>query len=571
MPGQAPVYVRRVSMLADLSTGLSRRPRLQGGLAIGAVTLFTGLISERWAGLDTPDSSFYASLGLFGDEVTDRAPFPSYYWTRLGVIAPVRALTEVFGTWPGLAIYRMLLLLLIVAGSYLILRRYTSALSATFLVAITSLSTVVLSYLGNPYPTGAVLAGTVVLIACAMWHTKAGAVAAGVAAGWLVMVNPPGALLAGTIWLVLRIQARPKLRSFIVHDILVSGASALVTFLIFLGMGRLLFPKLDWFGTYLESNARMTYSDFASKTAVWLGDISLLVPVAVLVIVVVAWLTHRDQIAAQRALVISTVSITFMLVFSPMLGGFVLESPMYQAMLWPPAMVALGLVLTFALPDQGWNRWQGAVGLIAIAIVFIAGHLTPNLNLAMGWLLAACCVAVFLFASYKRTIGALLGLALVLAGAQLLQNSRGQIGLYYPSPYSYAFNANPISEKIHTAVNTQEWLLANTTREDTILDWVEGDWARGDRELYVVAAMQLWGENRVTLERALTNDDITRLQTIKPSVLAMYGQTMDGVMAFWSSIPAANRPTAPNCYDFSWPNAQIPQGHACLTRLTWAN
>ena len=98
MPGQAPVYVRRVSMLANLSTGLSQRPRLQGGLAITAGTLFTGLISERWAGLDTPDSSFYASLGLFGDEVTDRAPFPSYYWTRLGVIAPVRALTEVFGT-----------------------------------------------------------------------------------------------------------------------------------------------------------------------------------------------------------------------------------------------------------------------------------------------------------------------------------------------------------------------------------------------------------------------------------------------------------------------------------------
>ena len=554
-----------------LSTKLSQHPRAQAGLAIAGVTLFTGLVSQRWTGLDTPDSSFYASLGLFGDEVTDRSPFPSYYWTRLGVIAPVRALTEVFGTWPGFAIYRMLLLLLIVAGSYLILRRYTSALSATFLVAITSLSTVVLSYLGNPYLTGSVLAGTVVLIACAMAKTKASSVIAGIALGWLVMVNPPGVLLAGAIWLVLRIQSRPKIRSFLARDILISGASAIATFIIFLGIGRLLFPKLNWFSTYLEANSRLNYSDFASKTAVWLGDISLIVPVAVLAIVVAAWVTHRDEVAAQRALVISTVSISFMLVFSPMMGGIALEAPMYQAMLWPPAMVALGLVLTFALPDQGWNRWQGGVGLIAIALVVIAGHLQPNLNLAMGWALAAVSVAVFLFASYKRTIGALLGLALVLSGAQLLQNSRGQIGLYYPSPYSYAFNTNPISEKIHTAVNTQEWLLANTTREDKILDWVQGDWVGGDRELYVVAAMQLWGENRVTLEPALTNDDITRLQTIKPSVLAMYGQTMDGVMAFWSSIPAANRPTAPNCYDFTWPTAQVSQGHACLTQLTWGN
>jgi hypothetical protein len=244
---------------------------------------------------------------------------------------------------------------------------------------------------------------------------------------------------------------------------------------------------------------------------------------------------------------------------------------MYQAMLWPPALVALGLVLTFALPDQGWNRWQGAVGIIAIALVFIAGHLKPNLNLAMGWALAAVCIAVFLFASYKRTIGALLGLALVLSGAQLLQNSRGPIGLYYLSPYNYAFNANPISEKLQAAVTTQEWLLANTTREDTILDWVQGDWVGGDRELYVVAAMQLWGENRVTLEPTLSDVDIERLGSIKPTALALYGQTMDGVMAFWSSIPAANQPTAPKCYDFTWPNAQIPQGLACLTKLSWGN
>ena len=55
-----------------LSTKLSQHPRAQAGLAIAGVTLFTGLVSQRWTGLDTPDSSFYASLGLFGDEVTDR-------------------------------------------------------------------------------------------------------------------------------------------------------------------------------------------------------------------------------------------------------------------------------------------------------------------------------------------------------------------------------------------------------------------------------------------------------------------------------------------------------------------
>ncbi|MBK9738900.1 MAG: hypothetical protein IPO93_05220 [Actinobacteria bacterium] len=103
---------------------------------------------------------------------------------------------------------------------------------------------------------------------------------------------------------------------------------------------------------------------------------------------------------------------------------------------------------------------------------------------------------------------------------------------------------------------------------------MQGDWVGGDRELYVVAGMQLWGENRVTLEPTLTPDDVARLEQIRPSVIAMFGQTMDGVLDFWSSIPAANTPTPPECYDFAWaPNPasafQVTQGHTCLTRLTW--
>ena len=204
----------------------------------------------------------------------------------------------------------------------------------------------------------------------------------------------------------------------------------------------------------------------------------------------------------------------------------------------------------------------------------LGAHLSLGLGLVWGWLLAAVVLVICLFASYKGTIGAMAGVALLLSAAQVLQNSRGDIGLYYLSPYSWAFNANPISDRLHTAVNSQEWLLAQTTREDQILSWVQGDWVGGDRELYVVAGMQLWGENRVTLEPTLTADDIVRLDQIRPSVIAMFGQTMDGVRAFWSSIPAANAATAPECYDFAWaPNPAsaftVTQGHTCLTRLTW--
>ena len=554
--------------------------RLREPAVVVAITAFVALISQQWAGLDTPDSSFYASLSLFGDQVTDRAPIDSYYWTRLGYIAPVQFLHGIFGVGGGFIAWRVLLILLLTGSIYVALRRFTNISSATFLTIIGSLSSVTLSYLGNTYLTGTVLAGTAVAMAAALFDGKRAALVAGVALGWLVMVNPPGALLAGTLWLAIRLQARissmrDDTAKGVAFDIVFAAIAAAVTFIGFWIIGRILFPGLDWFGTYLESNARIDYSNFASADAVWLRDISLIVPFAIAVTVVIAWFTHRSERAAQRALVISLTSIAFMLVFNPLMGGIPLEAPMYQAMLWPPAMLALCLVTTMALPDTKWTALQIIVGAIAVAVVVGAGYLALGLSLLVGWIIAVAIVTIFLVSAYKRTVGAIAGLAVLLGGAQLLQNSRDDLGLYYLSPYQWAYASNPISDRLDTAITVQEWLLANTTRDDAILGWVDGDWVNGDRELYVVAGMQLWGENRVTLEPTLTDTDgLARLDTYRPDVIAMYGQTKESVLQFWQSIPSANNATAPTCLDFDWaPNPAskftVDKGVACLTRLTW--
>ncbi len=543
--------------------------RVREPVTVLVITILVALISQRWAGLDTPDSSFYASLALFGDEITDRAPIDSYYWTRLGYIAPVGLLTNLLGTWAGFEAYRVLLLLVLVTSSYVILRRFTGIASAGFLAGLLALSTVPLSYLGNSYLTGSVLAGTAAVIAAAMRSGVRPALLSGALLGWLVMVNPPGAILAGTLWVAIRIHGRIRVREFVA-----AAATTVVAFAVFWLIGLAMFPGLSWFGAYVDSDARSRLSDFASKELVWLQDISLVVPVVILIGVVVVWATHRREIAAQLALIISLTSVSFMLVFNPLMGGIALEAPMYQSMLWPPALISLGLVTTLAMPERRWTKLQVGAGVVAVALVIFTGFIAPGFTLAVGWIIAIATMAVFLLAGYKGTIGAIAGLALVLGGAQLLQNSRGDIGLYYLSPYQWAYAENPIRDRIGTAVNTQEWLLAKTTRDDEILSWVGGDWVNGDRELYVVAGMMLWGENRVTLEPTITPDDAARLDTIRPDVIAMYAPSMDQVLQFWQSIPSANRPTAPECYDFSWePNPasafQYTQGHACLTRLSW--
>lgn len=540
------------------------------------ITLAVGLLSQRWTGLDTPDSGFYASLALFGSEVTDRAPETSYYWTRLGYIVPVQLITDALGTWLGFAVWRMFLLFLIVVSFFSVLRLFVGTWAAATLTTMTALSSAVLSYLGNTYLTGTVLAGLAVAITAPLVGRRwLSAALGGVVLGWLAMVNPYGAFLAGGLWVILMATTTWLTRWRTVQVSLTQGLIALIsglsTFALFLLSGRVVFPAMDWFAVYVEWNAKVDYADFASDSAVWLSDISLLVPAMITVICVGLWLRDRASTARQLAAILTIAVLVLAFAFAPYMAGITLEAPIYQVMVWPPMLLALALSVTPALTD--WTRSATGVAVAGIALTFAAGFVSIVLPGLIGIVLALLTSAVVLI-FMPRNSRAPLALALItltLVSAALLQNSRRDIGLYYLSPYAWAFQSNPISAKVHTAVNTQEWLLANTSRADTMLLWVDGDWVNGDRDLYAVAAMQLWGENRVTLEPVLTEADISRMNDIQPSVLALYGPSMDGIYRFWQSIPRQLNPTAPTCYDFPWPTPERPVGHACLTRLQWEN
>ena len=540
------------------------------------LTLGLLAITQRFSGLDTPDSSFYASLSIFGSEVTDRAPVDSYYWTRLGYIAPVRGLTLLLGPILGLFAYKALLLLLLTGSTFTLLRRHTQWLPATFLTLIVTTSTVILSYLGNPYLTGSVLAGTAALIALATQPTRASVITSGVILGWLLMVNPPGFLLAGVLWSALVIHSTqvartpPRTRAI---GLAITAATALVTFLAFLWLGTLIFPGMNWWQTFTATTA-IEMSNFASTNPVWLEDISLLVPASALVIAFITWLRNRASLATQRAFIISMTSIAFMLVFSPVMGGISLEAPLYQSMLWPPALIAVTLAMTTRMPDfPGTTRpWFILAIIIGVALTVAAGFIDPGFTFVTGLVVMIALTAVLLLTP-RTTVATILALSSWAAGAQLTQNSRDDLGLYYLSPYNWAYSQNPIETKLRTAINSQQWLLDNTNDDDTVLVWVDGPWTQGDRELFIAAGMQLWGENRVTLEPTLSDAyGIAQLQTQQPNVIALYGKSMDAVTRFWESIPPEWNPSPPMCYDYAWPDdlsTDFPttEGHTCLSRL----
>ena len=80
-----------------VSARVAHTTRLREWISPLLVAVGIFVLSQQWSGLDTPDSEFYASLAIFTDAVTDRAPIDSYYWTRLGLIAPAHLAISLLG------------------------------------------------------------------------------------------------------------------------------------------------------------------------------------------------------------------------------------------------------------------------------------------------------------------------------------------------------------------------------------------------------------------------------------------------------------------------------------------
>jgi hypothetical protein len=532
---------------------------------ITALTLVIGLIAQQWTGLDTPDSSFYFSLANFGSEVTDRAPIDSYYWTRLGVIAPTYALTQVFGPWIAYFIWRLLLLATIIAAIYVATRKFnatrnTSALLAGSLVT----STVILSYLGNPYVTATAFAAIAVTTTSALFTSKKATITSGAALGWLAMINPYAALLAGSIWLAITIQHhfahRPTTKiTHLVTRFTLAAVSAAITFGTFLLVGIQLFPGMNWFSTYIEWNAKLDYANFASKSPVWLTDPSLLAPLAMLVVVVIQWWRFRAP-ATQVALTISFTTLGFTLTFLPAMAGITLEATIYTSMLWIPTSIALAITFADRVTAPIW------ITPIALVILITTGFQAIDFN---GYIAVAIAIITTAFlATTRRNSLMIVALIIFLSGAQLIQNSRDQIGLYYSSPFAWAYQDNPVKLKLANSLKAQQWLINNTKPTDQILTYVDGNWLKGDRDLYVAAAMQFWGENRSGVDTTIRPEDLERIIASKPTVIALYGPNKTALEQYAKSLPKGLNMGPLTCNTFDWPTF-AQQANACI--LTSAN
>ena len=558
-------------------------------LAIAAFSAFASG-SRSWAGFNSPDSEFYASLALYGHEVTDRAVEPSYFWTRLGYIAPVRALTSALGPWLGFAVWRFTLIALMCFGVYWVTLRFSGRGLAVVVALLVTLNSLVLSYVGNSYVTGTVLAATVLLIAVACWGISDGvprpwlpAALAGALVAWLAMLNPYACMLAAALWIGVRgvglaVCKQDRWRT-VRRDGIAAAIGFVIAFMAFLGIGKILFREFDWFTTYLTWNSRLNQADFASSPNVWTTDVALLVPALAIVAALVSGLITRWPRPAVIGLVLALVNVVFALGYVSLVPGPTLESSYYIAMLWPAALISLGLSAAAVMPVLGDRRAAIVSGCAVVgfgALAIRAGRSQSPFTLldALPWLFfgLGCFALAGLLARRAITALAATSLALIAFGtagvtAQYLQNGRGSIGWFSQYPFASAYVDFGAQQAMESKIAVQDWLLARTTPQDRVAIWTDPD-----RLLSSVAAMQLWGaDNLVSSMPVLSRDDVNRLEAMNPTVIAMYAPDRADIDAFYASIPGWAQPSALECTRFTLPDARVANSTACITRLTWLN
>jgi len=550
-------------------------------LGIWAMVMW-GVGAKWWTGFNSPDSQFSATLAIFGHTVNDRALDASYYWTRLGYLTPVRGLIEIFGTFTGFAIWRGLMLLLIIASTYWMARRLTGRALSVALTFFVAMNSMVLSYLGNTYATGSAMAASFVLFALGTSRLKptpgrgyllAQPIFVGLVFGWLVMLNPYNALLSGFIWLAIRVVAwwvdRVSLLALL-REFLLIALGFVVSMIGFLLLGRQMFPGLNWLETYRSWTSRLDFETYISDTNIWMRDVAFLVLLVALLTCVFAFALVRNR-WTFAALAIALMNIAFTLVYMKLIPGPWIEAPHYAAMCWPGALTAIVIAIAaiyghrpvvfvgwiFILALIGFMVWSGhsdrifpmstglSIVLLSSAVVFVTLLLCATRGSLVGWLAVMLALIV-------------LGLA-----SQFLQNGRGNLGIYGQYPMNAAYFDYQVEDLMKSNVIAQEFVLAHTTPTDRIATWTDPD-----RLTSTIAAMQLWGiYNNVPEGAKLSPDGVNVLRALRPTALALYAPQRSQIDQFYSSIPAAFAPSSLQCTQVPYLGIGSPTASVCVTHL----
>lgn len=529
--------------------------------------------ASTWTPPNTPDSEFYLSLGAFGHDVTARAPNPAYYWTRLGVVGPMRTLTRVFGVDIGLWIWRWLLITLAVVPTYLFARRLKGAAAGVAAAAVVLLNTVFITVVGNTYPTGAVV--SLLIAECALlglalisgerarWTCV---VLAGVAVGWIAMCNQIAAIFAVLAAIpfaavMMRREWRRGLLSWVA-----AAAAAVGTLVVFLVGGHFLFPGLNWLDTTRYYAEVLRSEAFHAAGLDWLAaSPGIVLLVALLVSALIVAPGSPDRTAICTLAVSTGLCGAFAMWNQFVSGGSLLETPVYVAMLWGPALVLAATLVSVILPG-GHTGWLAVVAVITAAVLvgtfWTAGVWVVPWGIVIG---ATIVVAIICWRTVPRSLRAAVGLiavATLVLGAQALQNGT-PVNAHVISlriPYWSSYRATTAGAVMRQDLDVERWVIG-ATPGSRVMVWSP------DPLFGSPAAMSLNGPNALSMTGTITPPQRAWVSAVGPVHILTLAATASGARRLASRLRVLHlRAMAPDCSSFAGEDG-VPVVHACLTAL----
>ena len=152
-------------------------------------------------------------------------------------------------------------------------------------------------------------------------------------------------------------------------------------------------------------------------------------------------------------------------------------------------------------------------------------------------------------------------------GSQVLQNGRGNLGIYGQYPFRSAFVDFNYRDQMHSKIAVQEWVLATTEDDDRLALWTDPERLTAD-----VAAMQLWGGyNIFTTQATLDRESTQQLEELRPTAIVMYAPTQAQIDDFFATLPPWSLPTPLECTSRPYLGIGSGEVNVCITRLTWIN
>ena len=531
--------------------------------------------ASTWTPPNTPDSEFYLSLGAFGHDVTARALNPAYYWTRLGVVAPMRLFTKVFGVEVGLWAWRWLLITMATVPTYFLGRRLNGMAAGTAAALFVLLNTVFITVVGNTYPTGAIVAllvaeGTLLSVAFLVGRRSGMALLAlaGVAIGWIAMCNQIAALFALFLaFPFVVMMVRRDWRTALLGWGLAAVASV-ATFLCFLWSGTVLFPGLDWIETTRYWATAINAAAFRAPDLSWLSASPNLLVLAVLLLAGLVASTERGRtrppvaaLAAGLALCVSYAGWNDFVA-----GGSLLETAVYVAMLWGPGL-ALGATLVATLIPTGRPGWI-AVGVVALASVLVGTFWTVGIavipfGVAVSVALVAGVAAWRFLTASRSTYAGLAAAVLLVAGVQALQNGT-PLQTNIPTlriPYSAAYRPTLAAPIMQQDVAVERWVIGNTAGGYVLV------WSPDPTHFGSVGAMSLNGPNALSMTTTVSEAQIAVARSAGPAFVLTLAGTATKARELGLRLRALGlEARSPTCRSFEGVD-ELPTVYACVTAI----